>query len=149
MIDSDATGVENGFRKGVPKIGQDEDTLDKYDLNHEIIIRAAERTQSRAKEFRPRNLESVGERFNDIVDNPSGNLGQDLRDDLVYFNIPVCDLDELELEGWCEYTVEFQDDMKACVVDFVSRNCVKMRIGGAEWPYEFEATHRHGGPWDD
>lgn len=61
----------------------------------------------------------------------------------------VCDMDSLEMERWCEYSVDTYDDMKTCATDLMSRNCAKAKIGDQVWPYKFAATRKHRGSWGD
>ena len=85
----DLGAEELGKVLDLPNLGQPEGILKDYDFEHEKFVAAAERTQRRTKKFNAKGLEGLGNMFTDVMENPGANV----RDDLIYFNIPVCDLE--------------------------------------------------------
>lgn len=135
---SNALWDEQAHISGWPSVGQDEETLKDYGLDHAKVIRAAERTQERTNSFKPRGLHGLSSLFQDVIDNP----GSSVLDDLKYFNIPVCDLDslgDLYVPGNCEFPEAGPDLPKKCVAVIVADSCSKLRLGESEWPYHYTA----------
>ena len=60
------------MKKGLPQIGQDNATLERYGLIHKTVIDAAERTQGRARGFQPRGLADTYNLFDKLRDEPGG-----------------------------------------------------------------------------
>jgi hypothetical protein len=136
LITNEQDGNEVQFVLTYPKIGQDEESLKDYDLDHAKVIKAAEATQERTQSFRPRGIHGLKSLFQRVIDNPSDNIPGDL----TYFNVPVCDLDSLgDLDfhnciragGSDQYTQQ-------CLGLIFAINCQKLKIGDAEWPYRYD-----------
>jgi hypothetical protein len=77
--------------KGVSNIGQNAEKLKEYNLDHKRVIVAAECTQWRANAYLPRGIEGVGELLTETGTNPGSNP----RDETIYMNVPVYDLDRV------------------------------------------------------
>lgn len=132
-----------------PSVGQTDEELERYELTHSKVILAAERTQRSAKAFVPRDLSALADRFTDIIENPSGNDETSYRNDLISMNVPICDLDTVDLAGYCDVSFKKTDaNMQFCIYDFISRNCAKATIGSEKFPYEFDARFDNGRPRD-
>lgn len=73
--------VENGMKPaerskilGIPDIGQSEEVPKDYDLTHERVIAAAERTQQRTLQFNAKGIENLGDMFADLSGSPGENM---------------------------------------------------------------------------
>ena len=133
---NDQDGNEVNFVLTFPEIGQDEDSLKEYDLDHAKVITAAEKTQERAQSFRPRGIHGLESLFQDVIENPSDDVPQDL----TYFNVPVCDLDslgDLDFHNCVEAGVS-ELYTKQCLGLIFAINCQKLKIGDSEWPYRYD-----------
>ena len=123
----------------VPKIGQDEDSLKDYGLNHASLIGAAERIQGRASSFIPRGLDGLSDFILSATDQP----GTARADHLFYINVPVCDLDQV---GTIDHPGQYCDKVsygdaedsiaQTCIVQMFDSNCHKLRLGSSDWPYK-------------
>ena len=128
----------------IPEVGQDEETLEEFDLNHKMIIQASERMQERAGEFRPRNMELLQSMFEDMIENPADDLDDDaVLERMLVFNVPVCDLDELsddqivtDIYSVCSKTVHKTMEAAKCLAHIASYSCKNLKLGGSEWPYD-------------
>lgn len=133
----------NGVYK-IPDIGQPEDTLKDYGLDHRIIIKAAERIQNDMNQYMPRGVKYIQSVIESLFENPSDNY-QTIFEDLLAINIPVCDLDilkDLDMGGpdaYCTNGAAVAYDAKAlnrCLINAFNRNCHKLpKLGDSEWPY--------------
>ena len=131
-----------------PDIGQGEETLKDWGLTQKKVIQAAERTQDRAREFNPKGLAGIDGIFHRAIEAADGD-GEKFRDALLYFNIPVCDLDHDSVKD------EIPDDLdcgqyigrQACMVTQIAKFCMGMKIDGSdsEWPYAWDGD----GEWSD
>lgn len=110
----------------MPVLGRDEETLKQHRLSHERIIKAAERTQKRTNSYEPEGLGGARAMFDLLKDNPKASL----LDELIYVNVPICDLDSLDDK------IEFGKGKSA--LWHVSINCAKVTLGDSEWPYKYD-----------
>ena len=119
-----------------PDVGQDEDTLEDYGLNHVQVINAAERMQERAQTYKPRrDFDALEEVFDDIKQDP---LAADRLTKLKQINVPVCDLDLVNDPDLGGNGIEFcQENTRTsgCFWELIDRNCRKLSLGGMQWPY--------------
>jgi len=136
LITNEQDGNEQNFVLSYPKIGQDEDSLKEYDLNHAKVITAAEATQARTQSFRPRGINGLKSLFQKVIDNPSDDIPRDL----TYFNVPVCDLDSLgDLDFHnCRQAGGSDRYTQQCLGLIFAINCQKLKIGDSEWPYRYD-----------
>ncbi len=125
----------------VPNIGQNAEKLKEYNLDHKRVIAAAERTQRRAKAYLPRGIEGVVELLTEIGTNPGSNP----RDEAIYMNVPVCDLDRVEEWDWkgCRSTGQYHGNtVKDCVMRLFSHHCKHLTEGEgdkkSEFPYQWD-----------
>ncbi|RYP05273.1 hypothetical protein DL764_003934 [Monosporascus ibericus] len=136
QITNKQDGGEQRFVLTFPKIGQDEDSLKKFDLDHAKVITAAEKTQERTKSFRHRGIHDLESLFQGVIEDPS----DDILRDLTYFNVPVCDLDmlgDLDFHN-CREAGSSEFYTKSCLGLIFALNCQKLKIGGSEWPYKYD-----------
>lgn len=141
MITEEQSLSEYNHVAGWPDVGQTEETLKKYGLNHDRVLRAAMRTQERANMFMPRGLKGLTGLFTGLAEDPGQNAKK-LLEQLIYFNVPVCDLDLVADQYESDKCIKRggADGWKArCVMDLVSRNCMKLSLGGDEWPYRYSS----------
>ena len=120
-------------------VGQSQETLEKFNLSQEKVILASERTQERTRQFIYKGLEDLPDMFQDVVENP-GPSG-DISDDLLFFNVPVCDLDTIEDLSFGKCGNDRGDKFfSRCITQYVSWWCSRMKIEGsdAEWPYQLD-----------
>jgi hypothetical protein len=74
--------------------------------------------------------------FNNVIESP----GENIPDDLLYFNVPVCDLDglgELDYHN-CKEAGSTDKYVKDCVLLIIALNCKKLKLGDSEWPYVYD-----------
>ena len=122
-------------------VGQDPETLGKYDLTQEMVILAAERTQKRTGKFIYKGLDDLDDMFTDVVENPGPN--NDLTEDLLFFNTPVCDLDTIDKLEWDRCGNELGEKFfSRCITQYLAYWCSSMRIDGSdeEFPYQLDAV---------
>lgn len=132
----------------IPDVGQKEDTLKDYGLDHRIIIKSAERIQNDMNQYMPRGVEYAQSVIQSLFDNPSDNY-ETIFEDLLAINLPVCDLDilkDLDMSGpgsrrntYCTNGAAVAYDAKVlnrCLIDAFNINCKKLpKLGDSEWPY--------------
>lgn len=139
MITKEQSLSEYNHVAGWPDVGQDEETLEKYGLNHDKVLRAAMRTQERTGTFQPRGIKGLEGLFTGLAKDP-GQDAEKLIEQLIYFNVPVCDLDLVADQYESDDCIKRGggDSWDArCVMDLISRNCMKLSLDGKEWPYRY------------
>lgn len=123
------------------KVGQDEETLEDYDLSKEKIIYAAERTQRILNGYRVREEDTVDKFVKDAIANWDGDAsGEAIMDKLRIFNVPVCELDyatTVPLPKGCQNMDEWGDLWwKKCAISMMSTACSKLVLNDTPWPYD-------------
>lgn len=132
----------------IPDIGQQENTLQDYGLDHRIIIKSAERIQNDMNQYMPRGVKYAQSVIQSLFENPSDNY-ETIFEDLLAINVPVCDLDILkgmdmgspgiEPELFCLSGAASAYDAKVlnrCLINAFNLNCHKLpKLGDSEWPY--------------
>lgn len=139
MITDEQSLSEYNHVAGWPDVGQSEDKLKIYGLNHDKVLRAAMRTQERANAFMSRGIKGLTGLFGGLAKDP-GQDAKKILEQLIYFNVPVCDLDLVRDQYESDKCIKRAgaDDWKArCVMDLISRNCMKLSLDGEEWPYRY------------
>lgn len=108
-------------------MGQTQDTLESFKLNHEVVIRAAEKAQARTGKWINRDSNDLEGVLQDMIDNAPDKP----TDQLLRFNMPVCDLDNVkDIEyGQC-------DTIFDCLEDIMIRNCPKLKLNDVSFPYD-------------
>ncbi|SPN96523.1 related to acetylxylan esterase [Cephalotrichum gorgonifer] len=120
-----------------PAIGQTEEHLKEYGLDHATIIAAAENTQKSTGSFQSRDIPKVDKFIKDAIADPLGNIDRSL----TYFNVPYCDLDAIDftrgsLGNICTTAQDDREEIKSCVLKLTAQNCQKMTVNGNAWPYK-------------
>src|SRR5687768_7214054 len=83
-----------------------------------------------------RGLDLTASIFKGLAENPTNN---NILDDILIFNIPVCDLDLLpniyHREDCRSMTNMGPATASECVHYIIADNCKKLRLGDSQWPY--------------
>jgi hypothetical protein len=115
------------------RLGTAKETLNRLEFNKELIVRRAEAIQNKARELVPRGMGFI----KDALEEASQNNVQNV-EDLLWFNIPVCDL--TKLSGPPSYGDSCYKDLDNpvfsayCMHSVIRENCHKVRLNGHEWP---------------
>ncbi|KAF9880547.1 putative carbohydrate esterase family 3 protein [Colletotrichum karsti] len=111
--------------------GQDAKSLDTFDFTPEQVIRSAERTQQQTGGFKSTDPNTMADYLLSIGQDPNRE-GFDIQE-LVRFNIPVCDMDKLDLEA--VYCTPSSHDW--CIFQAIIRTCEGMYLSETVgWPYK-------------
>lgn len=117
-------------------VGQDADTLQPHGLSPLKVIESAMRTQKLANSFIPRGLDITASIFKELAENPTNN---NILDDILIFNIPVCDLNllpDIHLREDCESMKNMGPATASeCIHYIIADNCKRLRLGDSQWPY--------------
>lgn len=133
------------------KIGQNETALQPYGLGHRIVVKAAERAQAMGNSFIPRGLSGLKASIDNIIKDSSGDIAHIL-EDLLVFNVPVCDLDLISEDDFkypklgqnlyyndYRYDVENANMVGICLLAIFSRNCAQLPpLEDSKWPYTID-----------
>jgi hypothetical protein len=116
----------------------DDATLGKYGLSLGQMIESAIRVQETSRSFVPRQTNIM----QTILDNMARDPGNTLPiDQLLFVNIPVCDLTDLDLtyqKGLCSISSNPPAYYAYCLAYLLRDACVKYSIDGNKWPYEHD-----------
>lgn len=123
MITDEQSLSEGNRVAGWPDVGQSKRTLKKYGLDHGKVLRAVMRTQDRADTFMPRGLKGRQGSSWASPRTPGRTVADQYESD-------KC-IKRGRANGW----------KARCVMDLVSRNCMKLSLGGDEWPSRY-SSHR-------
>ncbi|SPJ75710.1 uncharacterized protein FTOL_05441 [Fusarium torulosum] len=114
-------------------LGTAKETLNRLEFNKELIVRRAEAIQNKTREFIPRGMGFS----KDALEEASQNNVQNV-EDLLWFNIPVCDL--AKLSGPLSYGDNYYKDLDNpvfstyCMHSVTRENCHKVKMNGHERP---------------
>ncbi|KFY17433.1 hypothetical protein V492_00682 [Pseudogymnoascus sp. VKM F-4246] len=123
--------------------GNNDEKLDEFDIKLSELIISAGRLQNRAREFIPRKPNVMSDIFNEMAQDATQR--PDLND-VLFVNIPVCDLTHLDLEWTAEICfIPWQQDdntlFLSCLNYVLLNTCVKYKLDDKPWPYE---ANMHG-----
>lgn len=121
--------------------GTDEKDLAKFDMKLSEFIISADRIQSKSREFITHEPNVMSDIFNDLAQDATNRPDMN---QVLFVNLPICDLSDLELEWEEEACFIHQGDpstgslyqFQDCLQVVVLETCIKYSLDGKPWPYD-------------
>lgn len=118
-------------------------TISKVGVDKSEMVISAVRVQDTAKEFMPRKPSVMSDIFLEMANNPDK---APLRSHSLFVNIPICDLNNLDLKWNNEVCFVRYGDRQTdhpmyldCLSYVLRESCSNYKVNGHSWPYDKNA----------
>ena len=110
--------------------GWDAASLERYGLTQKMIIDTSEHRQGASGNWIDRSLDTLQNDFKNWASNPPDNIG----DATLSFNLPICELDNLDSLAWTKK--DCQGTPQICLMHLMRKNCPYLMLNDVYFPYQ-------------